>query len=97
MELDLSGQTNVVLSYARRTKSLEADEYLQVAWTSNGTDWIELEQVGPGVPEYETKEWFLPAEAYLSTFGFRFRTTSSSWQRSGFIDDVLVTARADLT
>jgi len=92
--LDLSGATNVTLSYAIScisTMPTNTSIALEVS-ADGGANWIELERTRNS--GYVTREWILAPELLTSGFMFRFDkigTASGDWGR---IDDVLVTAAA---
>jgi hypothetical protein len=84
--------SDIQLDYARIWKEGDAfnpAEMLTVEWSSNGTDWIEIETYQSG--SWASNSVALPAANNLPAFTLRFDVTSNLWKEKAYIDDVRIT------
>lgn len=83
------GATSATISYWRSVSGLNAGEFFFVECSSDGSNWVVLEQTGGSAP-WAFMEF--PIAVAASSLELRFRLSGSSGNDTASVDDVLVTA-----
>jgi len=83
--ISTEGYGDIHVSYARWTKSFDSGEYLFVEWSSNGSDWIALEQTQDGT--WAAQDMTCDSGADDQT-GFRVRFRTNTNREEAYIDAV---------
>lgn len=92
--IDLTGQSNLRLSYYTQHRGPEAGEALVVEYWQSGQNWVELNRItsdGSMQTAFVFHTHTLPANAYHSEFRVRFRPEVNETNDDWFLDDVIVT------
>ncbi|MGE5557743.1 MAG: hypothetical protein ACM3WV_03940, partial [Bacillota bacterium] len=87
--LSTAGYTNIVVEYARYTRSCETDDHFIAEWY-NGSVWSTLEDL-TGSSTWTLQTWTLPAGADNNpNFQIRFKTVHNGSYDYAYLDDVAV-------